>query len=129
MRKLLISFIILSFPIQALAECDFSKDIEKLSDGRYAYSVSCHKKVGKISEDLKDREEQVAKLNKTIELKDLAIKFHEERTTNLMNTVVKMEDRVNTIDRLNDFNKWLYFGIGVVVTGGAVWAASQLSHR
>jgi hypothetical protein len=76
--------------------------------------------------DLEDREAQVQALTKSIELKDLAIKTHEQRADLWMNTSFKLEDRVNTIERYNDTNKWLYFGLGIVVTGLSVWGAGQL---
>jgi hypothetical protein len=114
-------------PLQAAADCDFSKGITKV-EGGYLYTPDCHKKVGKIQEDLKDREEQVAKLEKTIELKDLGIKVQEERADKWMNTAFKLEDRVNSMERLKSTNQWLYFGIGVVATSLAVWGAGQLAR-
>jgi hypothetical protein len=128
MNKLVASFVavtILLSPTVSLAECDFAKGITKV-EGGYLYSTDCHKKVGKLQEDLKDREEQVAKLEKTIELKDLAIVTQERRVQLWMDTSFKLEDRVNTMDRLKSSNQLLYFGLGVLTTSLAVWGAGQL---
>lgn len=130
MRKLIASALIFlsvaGYPLQSLADCDFSTGIEKLADGRYAYSVECHKKVGKMVQDLKDRQDEVGKLNDSIKLKDLALTTQEQRANMWMDTSMKLEDRVNTIDKYNTTNHWLYFGLGVVFTGLSVWGAGQL---
>lgn len=106
------------------ADCDFST-IQKQGDG-YLYSPECNRKVGKMVLDEKDRKEQVDKLNETIKLKDLSIDTNEKRAQLWMDTSLKLEDRVNTIDKMESTNKWLYFGLGVVVFGAAVWGAGKL---
>lgn len=113
-------------PLQALAECDFSTGIEKMADGRFAYSAECHKKVGKLVADSKDKDDQIAALSKTIELKDLGIRTQEQRAQLWMDTSFKLEDRVNQMESMKSTNQWLYFGIGVLTTGLAVWGAGQL---
>jgi len=127
MEKPLVLLITLSLLSNiAFAECDFFTGISKLSNGNFEYTAECHKKVGKTVADLKDREEQVAKLEKIIELKDLAINIQEKRADLWMNTSMKLEDRVNTIEQYKSTNQWLYFGLGVLVMGVAVWGAGQL---
>ncbi len=76
--------------------------------------------------DLADREEQVAKLTKTIELKDLAIRTQEQRADLWMNTALKLEDRVNAMESLKRQNEILWFVGGIALTGLAVWGAGQL---
>lgn len=125
LSSILVFTMVLVSPLKALAECDFATGITKV-EGGYLYTTECHKKVGKVVADLKDREEQVAKLNETIKLKDLALDFSDKRNTKLMETVTKMDDKLDSIDRYNSTSKWLHFGLGVVVTGLAVWGAGQL---
>jgi hypothetical protein len=112
--------------VSAYGECDFATGIEKLSDGRFAYSSDCHKRVGKLVEDIKDKDEQITSLTKTIDLKNIQIQVQEQRAQLWMDTSMKLEDRVNAIDRMKSTNQWLYFGLGVVTTGLAVWGAGKL---
>lgn len=131
MQKLLTSILtftmIVGYPARVFADCDFSTGITK-TDAGYLYTPECHKKVGKLVADLKDRETEVGKLNDSIKLKDLAIDTHERRAQLWMDTSMKLEDRVNTIDKYNATSHWLYFGLGVVLTGAAVWGAGYLRH-
>lgn len=124
----LVLVLVLIAPGSTFADCDFATGIEKLPDGRYAYSVDCHKKVGKMVQDEEDRKVQVEALTKTITLKDLMLDTQEKRVEMWQNTALKQEERVNTIERMNDTNKVLYFVGGVVFTGLAVWAAGQLAR-
>jgi len=127
MKKLTSFFLTLSLISNlAFAECDFSTGIKSLPDGTYSYSAECHKRVGKMVLDLKDREEEVAKLNKTIELKDLALSTQEKRAEMWMGTSLKLEDRVNALDKSNSTTQWLFFGLGVLTMGAAVYGASRL---
>lgn len=113
----------------ALADCNFATDIETLPDGRRAYSKECHIKVGEMKRDLEIANKQVETLNKAIELKDLAMAKSNERVELWMNTTYKLEDRLNKIDSLQSKNNWIMFGLGVVVTGAAVWGAGQLVRK
>lgn len=128
MKNLIAVLLIVShlFTVTAYAECDFATGIEKLPDGRFVYSKECHQKVGKMQADLKDREEQVAALTKTIDLKNLQIQTQEQRAQLWMDTSIKLEDRINTIDRMRSTNQFLYFGLGLVTAGLAVYGASKL---
>lgn len=126
LSKLAASLLILTISTQALAECDFSTGIEKLPDGRYAYSVDCHKQVGKLVADGKDKDDQIAQLTKTIQLKDLGIQTQETRAQLWLDTSMKLEDRVNQMDAMKSTNQWLFFGLGVLTTGLSVWGAGQL---
>lgn len=124
--KFLNVFIALSFLcVPAFAECDFSTGIKEV-EGGFLYTKQCHLKVGQMNEQLELKDQQIIHLEKSIELKDLAISKSNERIELWMDTSYKLEERVNKIDRMNDFNKWLYFGIGVAVTGIAVYGAGQL---
>lgn len=127
MKRLVSLLLLLALGSQtAFADCDFSRDVKAQQDGSYVYSKDCHVQVGKSLKDLKDREEQVEKLNKTIELKDLALKISDDRNMALRDTLIKMDDRISTAERMNDTQKVLFFIGGVALTGLAVWGAGQL---
>ena len=109
----------------ALADCDYSKVIS-LPDGTYLYSKELHICVGTMKRDLGIAQQQITDLNQALTLKDLAIKKTEDRVNLWMDTTYKLEDRLNKIDELSRKNDWMYFGLGVVTTGLAVWGAGQL---
>ena len=123
--SLLMILTIVSTSVRA-ADCDFSKGIEKLPDGRYAYSPECNRKVGKMAEDEKDRQTQIQA--KDVQIKDLGVQAdaQQKRADMWMDNSLKLEDRVNTMEELKARNQWLYFGLGIIVTGAAVWGAGQL---
>lgn len=120
-----ISFILMSqFVISnaAFGACDFSKDVAKNEDGSYTYSRECHLEVGKQVKQLELKDKQIDSLEKVVDLKDLALTKQHERVELWMDTTYKLETRVNTIERLNDTNKFIWFGIGVLTTVGAGFA-------
>ena len=125
MKHILSSILIFCLAIPGYA-CEFSKDIQKNPDGSYTYTRDCHVEVGKTYKKLDFKVLQVEKLEEAIELKDLAIVKGHERIDLWMQTSFKLEDRVNTIDRMKERNKCIYFGLGILVTGFAVWGAGQL---
>jgi hypothetical protein len=109
----------------AMADCDFSTGVQSSGTG-YLYTKECHKKVGKLVEDADKREKQVEHLEKALDLKDLALNKADERNGLLRESLYKVEDRVNTMEKLQESNKVLYFIGGVLFTGLAVWSAGQL---
>jgi hypothetical protein len=121
--------LLLSFAVSlpSYASCDWSKDVSKNADGSYTYSKQCHLEVGSSLEELDLRRRQVGELNRTVELKDLAIKYSEERTQLWMDSTLKMNDRLNQYEASRSREPWLYFGIGVAATVLSVWAAGQIS--
>lgn len=119
---LILSFI---FTYNTLA-CDFSNDIKKNVDGSYSYTKDCHIKVGAILEENKIKDEQIRLLNKSIELKDLAIQSYEKRTLMWIETTESLETRLNTIEKYKTTTNILYFGLGIALSGLAVYGASQL---
>jgi hypothetical protein len=121
-KILILSALLFSSPVVA---CDFSTGIEKSGSG-YLYSVDCHKHVGKIVLDLEDRESQVQSLNKALELKTQALTIADERNLKLRESLYKVEDRVDSMERLKRTNEVLYFVGGVLLTGLAVWGAGHL---
>lgn len=129
--KKLISSVMLACLVStsALADCDFKTGIEKLPDGRFAYTPECHIKVGQMKQDLDTATQQVELYKKSIELKDLALGTAQTRIDLWQQTSFKLEDRVNAMEDLRSKNYVLYFGLGVLVTGLAVYGAGQLVHR
>lgn len=109
----------------AYADCDFSTDITKV-DGGYLYTTECHLEVGKNQKRLTLLESENLELRKSIELKDLALVRQQERVQLWMDTTYKLEDRINTIDRIQSTNKLLYILMGVGLTTIAVYGAGQL---
>lgn len=106
------------------ASCDFST-VERQGN-KFIYSAECHKKVYKLIQEAKKREEQVEELNKTIKLKDLAIDTHMDRAEKWRKTSYELEDRVITMQKIKKYNDWLYFGLGFLAAGLAVYGAGQL---
>lgn len=114
------------FSSMAQADCDFSKGITDNGNGTYTYTKECNRAVGRLVFDNQDLQTENAALKRVITLKDLTITTESQRADLWMNTALKLEDKVNTIDRMNETNKWVNFGLGVVVTGLAVWGAGRL---
>lgn len=128
MRKILnlaVSLIILLASLNSNAECDWSTGIKK-TDAGYLYNSECHGKVGVLVKDLEDREKEVISLRKTIELKDLIIVKADERTILWRNESYEQFDRLQKQSAASDYNKTLWFVLGIVVTSAAVYGAGQL---
>ena len=117
--------LILNFAINtSYAACN-PKDIVKKS-GYYQYPVDCHVDYGRLRKVEDERKKQVAHLEKSIELKDLAIDTSLKRIEIWQKSTYKLEDRLLTFERNNDKMKWIYFGLGIAVMGLATHGASKL---
>jgi hypothetical protein len=125
MKKVISLTMAMLLSSQALA-CDFKNDIVAQPDGKYLYTAACHKEVGKRVEALKVREEQVAELYRTIELKDLALTESNKRVKLWMDTSTELNDKLLKYDAAAKTSNTLSFGLGVVATALAVWGAGQL---
>lgn len=126
MKKLIC--LLLIYSNLTFAECNPKTDIKETPQG-YLFTEECYLAAGtwkKESEQLKKDNE---KLNKSIELKDLAIDQSQQRIQLWTDTTMQLEEKVNKIESSKAFNQWLYFGIGVILTSGAVYGASQLIKR
>lgn len=110
----------------ALASCN-PKEIKRTDNGSYIYPKDCHIEFGQLRQDEEDRKKQVAHLKESIKLKDLAIDTSNSRIELWQKTTYKMEDRLLKVERNNDRLKWIYFGLGILVMGGATYGASQLN--
>ena len=107
------------------AECDWSTGIKKV-EGGYLYNSDCHGRVGIVVKDLEDREKEVVALRKTIELKDLVIVKSDERVMLWRDESYEQFERLQKQSELANRNQTLYFILGIIVTGAAVWGAGQL---
>lgn len=113
----------------AFATCDYAKDISENANGSFTYTRECHIEVGKKVRGFSLMETEIKELRKTIELKDLAIEKLEERSKLWMDTSVQMADKVRSYESARSFDNWLHFGLGVLVTGAAVYGASKLVRK
>lgn len=112
----------------AMADCDYSKIVDN-GNGTYTYSKELHVCVGNMKKDLDAANTQVASYQKAIEFKDLALVKANDRITLWQDTTFKLQDRMSAIDNLESKNRILYFGLGIIVTGLAVYGAGQLAHH
>jgi len=128
--KLIISFSlsmsIILYPLTAYSDCNFKTDITPGPNKTFVYSEACHQKVGSLVQDDQVKAQQVTDLNKAITLKDLALQASDKRATDWMNTSATLEKRVQEVDKLESTNKVLYFGLGVLTTFLAGYAAAKL---
>jgi hypothetical protein len=102
------------------------KQIKEQSDGSFSYPLDCHLEFGRLVKNEKEREKQIEHLNKSIELKDLAIDVSNERIELWQKTAYKMEDRLLKYESSSEKMRWIYFGLGVIVMGAAVNGAGKL---
>jgi hypothetical protein len=107
------------------AACEVAK-IKKQQDGTYSYPVDCHADYGRLKKVEVEREKQVALLNKTIELKDLALDTSLKRVEIWQKSTYKVEDRLLKFERNSDTMKWIYFGLGILTMSAAVHGASKI---
>ena len=124
MRSLILVLCFL-LPQVGIADCDFKTGITKVESG-YLYTKDCHIKVGVIVEENKLKTQKITELQKTIELKDLQVRLTEERVDLWRRTSLDLEKEYNKRLKLNQFQNWVNFTLGVAVTGVAVWGASKL---
>jgi hypothetical protein len=109
----------------AMAECKWAEGIKKEADG-YLYSPECHARVGVVVKDNDDLKVEVTNLRKSIELKDLALVKADERVMLWRNESYEQFERLQKQSELANRNQYLWFALGIVVTGAAVWGAGQL---
>ena len=129
MKLLITTILIFALTCQlAFADCDYSK-IKDNGDGTYTYSKELHICVGTMKRDLDAANTQIESYKKAITLKDLALVDSQKRTDLWMDTSFKLQDRMATIDKIENTNKIIYFGLGILVTGAAVYGASKLVRR
>jgi hypothetical protein len=128
MKFAVISILILSIILnQSMATCVPKTDIyEDTKTGRFSYSEECHIEFGKLRQTEKERQDQITHLEESIKLKDLALDISSKRIENWQDATYKVEDRILKMEKTSETIKMLYFGMGIVVMGAAVWGAGQL---
>ena len=126
-----IAFLILCIFVSntAMAECDFKTGITPGPNNTFIYTGECHRKVGAIVQDNAVKTQQVADLTKAIQLKDLAIKYSDDRAILWNSTASNLEDRLQKVDALEKKNDWAFFALGVAATLGAGFMAARLMSR
>ena len=112
---------------EALADCNTKDIVLNTQHGYYQYPSGCHTEFGRLIKVEKERKKQVSHLNESIKLKDLAIDTSNKRIELWQKTTYKVEDYLLKIERNNDKLKWMYFGLGILVMGGATYGASKLN--
>jgi hypothetical protein len=107
----IIAALLIELPVLA---CNFGQDIYKTDDGRYSYSRDCHVEVGRrVKElDLLRREREVYQT--TMDLQEARYRFASERA-----------DKLEEINSAQDYQKYLFFAAGVLLTVGAGFAVGQ----
>src|SRR5271166_2089575 len=101
----LIAFILL-FSLNAQASCDWKTGITPGPNNTFVYSQQCHEAVGQLVQANKD-------LTAAIQLKDLAIKYDEDRITLWSKTAGDEQDRLVKMDSIQHHNDILFFALGV----------------
>lgn len=120
--KILIS---LCFFTNTVFACNFNTDIKK-QDGLYLYTVSCHKEVGKMYMDNKDLLKENEQLEKAYKNLKEDIRLSDKQMRLWRDETYEQHKRLMNVKNASDNEKWLWFGIGVLVMGGAVYGAGQL---
>jgi hypothetical protein len=127
--KKIISLFLLSilFCQSVLAQnaCDWSQ-IKKLPDGGFEYNPALNLCVGNLVQQNKVLNEEVADLNKAIQLKDLSIKNSDARIALWQTTVNNQQDRLDKMDSENKTNSWIYFGLGCLTVIGTGFVTARL---
>lgn len=132
MIKIILAFSLISSSVFATTVttndgtvCDFSKIVDN-KDGTKTYPANLHLCVGKIINDGKAKDAQIADQKKAIDLYTLTIKTDEQRIQNWIATSTQLEGRVEKVNDLEKKNEWLYFLLGVGTTAAAAYAGEKL---
>jgi hypothetical protein len=120
MKTFLLTFLI-SF--QSLA-CDWST-IER-QDDKFIYSSKCHLSVGRLVKTEKKREEQVKTLNKSLELKDLALSESDKRADLWEKEANKQNELLRKSEKSAKLEKVIWFGAGVASVLFGAWAINKV---
>lgn len=107
MRKLLICIFI---PYLLFAQCNWS-EIKETPEG-YLYNEKCHIQVGETVQENEN-------LKKKLELKDLVIKYEDERAELWKNRTFELEKK-------KDYPAYVLYGLGVITSFVSMWAVGQV---
>jgi len=122
--NLLIACTLLSNPVYAT--CDFSKGITPGPNNTFIYTEECHRAVGTLVQQNKNQAQQINDYVKAISMKDLALQESDKRATLWNTTASNLEGRLQKVDSMEETNKFLYFGLGILATGFAAYVANKL---
>lgn len=122
--KIFLCFLI---TINSWAVCNPKTDIVQQGEV-FIYKQDCHLEFGKLKQQEESRQKEVEYLRKSIELKDLALDTSNERIKNWQEATYKIEDRLLKYEKNSESLKWIYFGLGILVMGGAVYGAAQINR-
>ena len=128
MKKLLSVILSVSMLISSRGfaqECKWAEGVKKTDQG-HLYSDACHARVGVMVKDNDDLKTEVVNLRKGLELKDMALDKADQRVVLWRNESYEQFDRLQKQTDAAHKNETLYFILGIVVTGAAVWGAGQL---
>jgi hypothetical protein len=117
--------VILSTSAAHAADCTWTLGVKK-TEGGYLYTDACHNRVGLTLKDNDDYKIEVEALRKTIDIQKLVIDKADERTILWRNESYEQFDRLQKQASMNEYQKTLWFILGVVVTSAAVYGAGQL---
>lgn len=123
--KHIILFALMFQALDSFSACNFST-IQKTEQG-YLYSKECHIEVGRLVKSEPLYKVEITSLRKTIELKDLRINKEVARAEMWRKTAIDVEKSYNMRKNMSDIQKYLYMGLGVIVSGGAIYAGSKIS--
>lgn len=129
MKKILCSvliFILLS--TQAFADCNWTK-IVKNSNNTYTYSEDLHLCVGKLVQDSKVKDQQIADYQKAIDLKDLALKDSDSRVTLWQHNADNNFDKLNKLESSQKSSDWIMFTLGALTVVTSGFLAARLIGR
>ena len=116
------------FPFIASANCDFAKDIKKLPNGNFSYSIECHLEAGQAFQTVELQKKRIVKLEKTIRLKDLTIQKQEMRLEQWRDLSIKQTERINTINKLSKYEKYIWGAGGAILTFFSVREGRRLAR-
>lgn len=118
-QKVLAFIVALALSVPAFgAECDTST-IKKQADGSYSYTKDCHVSVGEALGELDLRREEVKLLRGSLTDMNAAYGIQQKRAESWLDTSLKLEDTIQRQKRINDLEKWLWFGAGCLLMYGA----------
>jgi len=121
-RRILGVFLALSLATPAYgAECK-TADLKHNPDGTVLYTKECHKRVGEVVEELELRQEQVKKLNLSVDFYKQGYDIQDQRAKDWMNTSIQLDKELQRQKTFSSLEKVGYFILGVVVVGVAAQA-------
>jgi|ERR1035437_442502 hypothetical protein len=128
--KYIIALLLMCFTSQlALADCNWATGITPGPNKTFIYSEACHLKVGELNQSNKTKDVQIKDLLTAIDLKNLAIKWSDDRTILWQKSALDEQERLTKMESSQSTSGWLFFGLGALTVIGAGYMASSLIHH